>query len=448
MAYSNEEALYLFIDGELEPAAEEALFAELAYNEGLRSEMKDLLFMRNAATRDDLAAPLYVKDKLLAAVGLAATVAGSGSGAGLIALSETAQKIAPWWESLWIKIATPLLAAMTGAFVMWTLTDNPTTTTASLTPSTAPPASFIQKEQGSNSVASSSGVTGITTSVSIPERKPEQYPVATQSNTLSDLKQRYQTLLMRNTQLETRLHQEISLRVAADSAVAAIQQSASSTSIANSTAESRENTYTDNSSLLPIYPAPLLYSDKQFLVFNSSPVYLSGRDNSPAWDASGHTGVRLRGISSQSLTSTTLEPQSSSIADNAHIAMMYHLTSGFALGVEVGREAFVQNFQGRINNRLSRIEQYPELWNVGIMANYHIWDIVLLNNTALMGESFIGGAVNGGPIGRQTLGIRYDLSEGISLMGGMQFSAMFFQFQKEWFSTFKYGVTYGIQYNF
>lgn len=70
MALSNEEALYLFVDGELDVQTEESLFAELAFNTDLRSEFRDLLLIRNGVITDVAIPPQMARIIFLPLLGL------------------------------------------------------------------------------------------------------------------------------------------------------------------------------------------------------------------------------------------------------------------------------------------------------------------------------------------------------------------------------------------
>ena len=109
-----DEALYAFMDGELELPDEQRLFDALAGNPELRTEMKDILSIRGAVHRDQLFPSPAVETGILAAAGLAPLASAGGIGAGAAAVAATT----PWWHSLQGLFYTAG-AAIGRALVMW-----------------------------------------------------------------------------------------------------------------------------------------------------------------------------------------------------------------------------------------------------------------------------------------------------------------------------------------
>jgi len=48
-----------------------------------------------------------------------------------------------------------------------------------------------------------------------------------------------------------------------------------------------------------------------------------------------------------------------------------------------------------------------------------------------------------GPMARMTLGMEYDVSKSITLIGGIEGMSTLYSYQGQWFSTQKAGITYG-----
>lgn len=513
MSLSNEESLYLFMDGELDSAHEESLFSELAYNAELRNEMKDLLFMRNAVKRDDVAPPLFVKDRLISAVGLATATLGAGSGAGTIAVSEFANGAMQWWNTLWIKIAIPVVTGLVGAGAMWVYDNNVAVDNRGI-------------ESGKSSYASESAMTTQNPDVLATESNPNSQElsklrlrIAENERTISSLQSEIakakqqlvsaertysterQRLMNANTELfaksltsqstqpknltsnnstakqaesavvkeerkelerNYRLLQEQNVesakeierltmnirnleanlaQIRTEQATSVLTQSKVDTSVPSG------SRVTPNTSKPTSMYQQSVNQELQERQANSV-VPSSNGENSFVSAKKGQTHVRLRGVNSQSITETSLQPQSSSLFDNSYIATMYQISGGLSAGVEVGRESFAQVYHGRISERLTYVEQYPQLWNVNVILNYRLAEFNILGPTQLYGETSVGGAVYGGAIVRQSLGLRYDVGNGLSMLAAAQAGGMWFQFQNNFFPSYKYGFTYGIQYSF
>lgn len=527
MSLSNEESLYLFMDGELDSALEESLFSELAYNTELRNEMKDLLFMRNAVKRDDVAPPLFVKDRLISAVGLATATLGAGSGAGTIAVSEFANGAMQWWNTLWFKVAMPVLAGLVGAGAMWVY-DNNTTSENRMT------------ENGNGSYASESTMTVLNPNASAQsnsnsnaELSELRQRIAENEQTISTLQSAITKAKQELVSAELRHSAERERLMSANTELYAQSTSTStvkSTNVQSPQLKQSKNSSPDNSSIKQIEIAgkeqerrelersyrlaqeqnsesakeierltmnirgleaklaqaraeqstSVLSQGKQITATASTastanPIkptstyqqsvaqelqsqqaqQVANTANPPIGDGhsfvsakKGQTHVRLRGVNSQSITQTSLQPQSSSLFDNSYIGTMYQISGGLSAGVEVGRESFAQVYHGRISERLTYVEQYPQLWNVNVILNYRLAEFDVLGPTQLYGETSVGGAVYGGAIVRQSLGLRYDVGNGLSILAAAQAGGMWFQFQNNLFPSYKYGFTYGIQYSF
>jgi hypothetical protein len=515
MSLSNEESLYLFMDGELDASLEESLFSELAYNTELRNEMKDLLFMRNAVKRDEVAPPLFVKDRLITAVGLATATLGAGSGAGTIAVSEFANGAMQWWNALWFKVAIPVVASLVGAGAMWVYdksdnnnanrengnsryasesalsTQNPDAPSAESNSNTQlselrtriaeneRTISALQSEitkakqqlasaervhsverqrlmnantelyaksvnaqstQSKNSTVGNTSIHQTELANKEQERKEleRSYRLAQEQNAESAKEIERLTMNIRN--LETKLAQvrtEQATSVASQNKQASVPTPSGST--VTSATDKPISTYQQS-------VAQELQSQKT----QQANTAMSSSNNGQTFVSAqkGQTHIRLRGINSQSITETSLQPQSSSIFDNSYIATMYQISGGLSAGVEVGRESFAQVYHGRISERLTYVEQYPQLWNVNVILNYRLAEFNVLGPTQLYGETSIGGAVYGGAIVRQSLGLRYDIGNGLSILTSAQAGGMWFQFQNNFFPSYKYGFTYGIQYSF
>ena len=99
-----DEALYAFLDGELEQHHEQPLFDELAAQPELRTEMKDLLAIRNAVHRDAVFPPPQT-DMGLAPIPLAAAAGAAASTSGV-------------WPSVISGIGGVIVGAVAVAFLM------------------------------------------------------------------------------------------------------------------------------------------------------------------------------------------------------------------------------------------------------------------------------------------------------------------------------------------
>ncbi|MCU0331177.1 MAG: hypothetical protein MUC47_09430, partial [Candidatus Kapabacteria bacterium] len=114
---TNDVALYAFMDGELDVLHEQSLFNELAANPDLRSEMKDLLSIRNAVHRDIIVPPTTSEASILAAAGLSPSVS-----AAIAAPSVTPIVAAP--ALTWLTSLYALGGVIVGGVAVWLLLAN------------------------------------------------------------------------------------------------------------------------------------------------------------------------------------------------------------------------------------------------------------------------------------------------------------------------------------
>lgn len=106
-----DEALYAFLDGELDPHHEQPLFNELAAQPDLRTEMKDLLAIRNAVHRDAVFPPPQT-DMGLAPLPLVGAVGAATSAATSVATTSAL------WSSIMSGVGGVALGAAIMAFLL------------------------------------------------------------------------------------------------------------------------------------------------------------------------------------------------------------------------------------------------------------------------------------------------------------------------------------------
>ena len=117
----------------------------------------------------------------------------------------------------------------------------------------------------------------------------------------------------------------------------------------------------------------------------------------------------------------------------------YDLSKEDAVFVEVGQESVVQRFTGIENNYTIQYDQtYHAPWAmIGWQHRFHGGNS--LKPLIRVG----GGAMETGPMARMTIGVEYDLTRNITLIGGIEGMSTFYSYKGQWFSTQKAGITYG-----
>lgn len=160
-------------------------------------------------------------------------------------------------------------------------------------------------------------------------------------------------------------------------------------------------------------------------------------------------GVTLyaRNVALRSDPAPTVVSQSEPWFRNVNLGLLYALDDHHAIGIEGGREAFSQHFSGKTDLGLNvRIEQNPlAYWATAV---YQFTGDPLLPHVHPFFQLQAGGAFELGGLGRATLGLSFRPYDRIAVMVGAEGSVLLYRFQRNWFTTNKLGLTYGLTYEF
>ena len=149
--------------------------------------------------------------------------------------------------------------------------------------------------------------------------------------------------------------------------------------------------------------------------------------------------LTLRGFTTHSFVDQKVTPNFNPFINNVSAGFQYDLSKEDAVFVELGQESVVQRFTGIENNYTIQYDQ-----------TYHApWAMIGWQHRFDGGNSFKplirvgGGAMETGPMARMTIGVEYDLTRNITLIGGIEGMSTFYSYKGQWFSTQKAGITYG-----
>jgi len=149
--------------------------------------------------------------------------------------------------------------------------------------------------------------------------------------------------------------------------------------------------------------------------------------------------LTLRGFTTHSFVDQKVTPNFNTFINNVSAGFQYDLSKEDAVFVELGQESVVQRFTGIENNYTIQYDQ-----------TYHApWAMIGWQHRFDGGNSFKplirvgGGAMETGPMARMTIGVEYDLTRNITLIGGIEGMSTFYSYKGQWFSTQKAGITYG-----
>jgi len=379
------EWLSAYLDGELEPALEEPLFAALATHAELRLEFSELLALRRAV-RNDLVAlvpPISTTAALFQSVGIGV---GTSIVAGLL-------------RKLWL----PLASAAVGAGLTWlgmTLSapPAPVPTQSPLQvslPVAAPETTIVERVVYRTRTVYVP--TNPTVAASSAETTPAQQTPAEQDIKPSPPAQDFVPLA-----------ELPELRISASPLV--VRRYAVP-------APSLKDPAIEHSVEMPALPAP-----EQFPQFR----------------------LILRGLGTTSLVTVPQQPDRGSLLSTSAIGLQYTLSDHHAIGIDVGREPFAMQFYGYSNETRLRYEAYPALlWGT---ATYQ-WRTRVGQDFEPFAQIGIG-ATEFGLLGRTTLGVVYRPVSSLGVLIGLEGALMRYVYQSTPYWTPNVGITYGVLFRF
>lgn len=152
----------------------------------------------------------------------------------------------------------------------------------------------------------------------------------------------------------------------------------------------------------------------------------------------------VRGFTTLSLPAPSMEPSSTPFFNNAAISLQYALSPNHAVGVEVGQEAFFQQYKTTENQDTYLVSQYPTQWWAGLTYRYAFTPEELFSPFA----SATLGVAGYGFLGRTQVGCTYSPDGITQFLLGVEASALVYRHQGTNYVSPKVGVTYGVSLRF
>lgn len=149
--------------------------------------------------------------------------------------------------------------------------------------------------------------------------------------------------------------------------------------------------------------------------------------------------LTMRGFTQHSFVDQTVTPVNNPFINSLSVGLHYDLTDKDAVYLEVGQESIAQRYTGTENN-------YTVQYNQTYLAPWAMmgWQHRFAKHQQLRPLIRVGaGGMSTGPMARMTLGMEYDISKSITLIGGIEGMSTLYSYQGQWFSTQKAGITYG-----
>lgn len=382
-----DEALYAFLDGELDPHHEQPLFDELAAQPELRTEMKDLLAIRNAVHRDAVFPPPQ-SDMGLAPLPLAAAAGASTAGSAAASTSS----------ALWPSIFSSIGGAAVGAALMALLMTSPEQSS----------------QQPVNGIAGVSGSPTPAASAPAPER-----------------------IVVIDTVVVTRR-----IPVAPVQQVADLQAEVP-TSTAQTVVAATDDGSTDEQSQPTIAPVQPLSALARTDVSASQQLHTMSTIAQPQPPMQVRLGFRslASGLASSEAAPSSVQ---TAILPNTAFSLTIPMSSDHRVGIEMGSESFRQTFTGFDGYRTAEWVQTPVLFWLGATYIFEPSSLELLPGLRPFGNASVGTVFAQGPIARGTVGLAYQPIGPVRFTVGLDGAALMYSFQGAWFSSTKLGLSYGL----
>lgn len=408
---SYQDQLYEFLEDELPVEQETGLFAELASNAELRTEMKDVLSMQRAVGADTraFAVPAASVQGVFSSLGyMAPAAAGAGAASGMLALLKSGYGVA----------AAGLMGALVTTATFFGL--GGTLSSSETIPS--------GKETPASAIAEFSPV-----DIEMTLPAPEPAPRALSSSSAIAA----ETLVSRSEALSSSV--VAGTKVAASSFTATERLTTSRNVLTpsdlsfdldvvqpmeslNSVVDQVQIGDGQRNTSVPMYALPeSLFASPSYFVFE------------------------LRQMTTWSLDNPDVSPQANAGPANFAISLGIPTAEESRVVLDFGRESFYMNFTQHLDNGGSVVHRKNPLMWWGGVGYRHLFNV---HGTVQPFVQGIVGAAETGPMGRLMLGTEVSLSTSIRLFGAVEGSSLFYSLDGNDYWSSNLGLVYGLTLNF
>jgi hypothetical protein len=383
--FSPSEMITLYMDGELPDALQPSLFAMLTEQAELRQEMQDHFTVRRHMDTNLIAPPLELEESIMRRIG-AVTVGASLNNPVSTGLATSATA---WFG----KVVQPLMFVLLGA--------------------------TLSGMYFAFNTDKSEQIVQMTKQENVPTQQIMQSPVINATNNA-------QILNMPSKRIASPMPVTKNMNIA--SMIEDDEQ------INNSNADIKPTPEIAQQAVTPLLADVIVPNNTQQIDIPKKELQaiINSEETSPF-------SLTLRGFTTHSFVDQKVTPNFNPFINNVSAGFQYDLSKEDAVFVELGQESVVQRFTGIENNYTIQYDQ-----------TYHApWAMIGWQHRFHGGNSFKplirvgGGAMETGPMARMTIGVEYDLTRNITLIGGIEGMSTFYSYKGQWFSTQKAGITYG-----
>lgn len=420
------------MEGELDSASENELFNEMASNEAMRSEFKNLLAI-SAAVKNNKQA--FVKNEntkkaVFAAIGLSVPVADAVTGG--VVTAAAGATVGYGLKSL---LATGLLSALVTAIILWNIGDG-NTAVSKIENKHLAPQLVIQMPAEINyetPLVSSKEVKVINSD----SKYRGMYNNAVRDN---------QRLIAQNNALNSKIDE-------LNNAITSIRADKVNSENELLTLQNSLNASNDNYADLNSK-----YKNNLDLVSEMSQekTQYEERINSMKTDkaltpltlqpTNGSSSLSAEWKGSQTYNTNTYELSNEAAAfNNNSLSIMYNFQNGFSIGSEIRQETFLLEFNGNDANQVNYLyRQEPNFTTLSLLGRYTLDMSETINPFAQV--TFGGNRI--GVVGRVMGGIVYSPYQNLNMIFGLEYNNMFYQYQGDRFNSGKIGLNYGVSVQF
>ncbi|GEM_PF-1140100 len=199
---------------------------------------------------------------------------------------------------------------------------------------------------------------------------------------------------------------------------------------------------------------PINKNRNALLVNNSNLIPLSQTDNSAivnpyllADDFISNFNLSFRGFTTRNETVVQVSSQSNPWFKNMGIGVSYNIANNHEFGVEIGQEAFSQNFDRKLYGEELTYFQNPVLFWYGAKYKYSMKQLFVPNVFYPYFE-IMGGFTKVGPLGRAQIGLSYSPDKRVTFNLGLEGSSLWYNVQKKIYDSKKIGLTYGVSVSY
>ena len=432
--------LYDFVDGSLEHQHEEMLFAEMSTNQELRNELKELLSL-NGALQSDIKAfvpPVESTMKIFNTLGYTAPIAAAVTAATVATNAGSSGAISSFFAKAGTYIGGYIHALLSGVVI--------TATSLAVLFGT----DTIQFSSDTQSVQSSATASKQHITQTQSPINTERNTNTVETDTRNTVKEtvRYVYLSSPTPQAPDKSANTVfsnQLSINSDKQASDIQNSAAQAEpMIPITEESVTVTTTETLAHSSAQSPTNIWGNITEVPVNDGPLFVpyGGMNNSSYFNTPpDQWSLQFRRLDMQTASNNDPMPQSSTFPFNGALTALYTVSPDIAIGLEMGYERFAQTFESvNAQNRRIEVYQQPSLLTGGLALRYT--PLHFDNFTPYLQAS--AGFSQIGMVNRASVGFMYAPSQTLSFTLGIESSMLRYQEKSTSYSSFNYGLSYGL----